>query len=202
MKNLAKVLGIFGLVAMTFFSCDQPNETGTADSVSENSEVVPGDIKIAYIQTDSVITKFDFYKKRSEEITDKGKKFESELSSRAKGFEQEVTNFQQTASSMTPNQARAKEEDLMKKERNLMTYRDNLMQELSADESKLYSEVYDQIQEFLTGYAQEKELDMILSHTRGGAVWYSKKSLDVSEDVIQELNKRYASNQTQSDTIK
>jgi outer membrane protein len=201
-KNLAKVLGVFGLAAMTFFSCDQPNETGTTDSVSENSEVVPGDIKIAYIQTDSVITQFDFYKKRSEEITDKGKKFESELSSRAKGFEQEVTNFQQTASSMTPNQARAKEEDLMKKERNLMTYRDNLMQELSADESKLYSEVYDQIQEFLVGYAQEKDLDMILSHTRGGAVWYSKKSLDVTDDVIQELNKRYASNPTKTDTIK
>ncbi len=202
MKKSAKVLGMFGIAAMTFFSCNQPGETASSETASENSELVTGDLKIAYIETDSVITKFDFYKKRSEEITDKGKKFESELSTRAKGFEQEVTNFQQTASSMTPNQARAKEEDLMKKERNLMTYRDNLMQELSADESKLYSEVYDQIQEFLVGYAQEKELDMILSNTRGGAVWYSKKSLDVTEDVIGELNKRYASNPTKVDSIK
>lgn len=190
------------LAGVTLFSCNQPNESTAAEPVGDNSEISIGDLKIAYIQTDSVITKFDFYKKRSEEITEKGKKFEGELSTRARGFEQEVSNFEQTAQSMTPNQARAKQEELVTKERNLMTYRDNLMQELSADESKLYSEVYDQIQEFLSEYAESRDLEMILSYTRGGAVWYSKKSLDITQDVVDALNKRYANNQVKSDTTK
>ena len=56
----------------------------------------------------------------------------------------------------------------------------------------MYSDVYDKVQEFLTQYAEEKELEMVLSYTRGGAIWYSKKALDVTEDVIAGLNKKYA----------
>ncbi len=204
-KNVKKITLVFGIIALagfTLFSCNQPNESTASNPDGGNSEISIADLKIAYIQTDSVITKFDFYKKRSEEITEKGKKFEGELSTRARGFEQEVSNFEQTAQSMTPNQARAKQEELVKKERNLMTYRDNLMQELSADESKLYSDVYDQIQEFLVEYAETKDLEMILSYTRGGAVWYSKKSFDITQDVVDALNKRYANNQVKSDTTK
>ena len=193
MKKLAKVLGFLGVVAITFTSCKQQGQSSNSNSGSEaTADVSITDLKIAYVLTDSVISKFDFYKEKSEEITEKGKKFESDLSSRARGFEQEVANFEQTASSMTMNQARAKQEELVRKERNLMTYRDNLMQELSADEAKLYSDVYDKVQEYLTQYAEEKELEMILSYTRGGAIWYSKKALDITEDVVAGLNKKYA----------
>lgn len=193
MKKLAKVLGFLGIASITFTSCNQQGQSSISNSNPEaTADSGITELKIAYVLTDSVISKFDFYKEKSEEITEKGKKFESDLGSRARGFEQEVANFEQTASSMTMNQARAKQEELVRKERNLMTYRDNLMQELSADEAKLYSDVYDKVQEFLTQYAEEKELEMVLSYTRGGAIWYSKKALDVTEDVIAGLNKKYA----------
>ncbi len=199
MKKLAKVLGVVGFAAMAFTSCDQK---GTSDSsvgtASNDSEVSISDLKVAYVLTDSLIAKYDYFKEKSGEITEKGKKFEGELGSRARGFEQEVSNFEQTANSMTPNQARAKQEELVKKERNLMTYRDNLMQELSADESKLYSDVYDQIQDYMSEYAQENDLELILSYTRGGAVWYSKKALDVTDEVLAGLNKKYSGSKTES----
>lgn len=181
-------------MAVALVSCNQGSDNSTASSSSEGtpSETAMTDIKVAYVLTDSLIAKYDFFKEKSEEITEKGKKFESDLSSRARGFEQEVANFEQTAGSMTPNQARARQEDLMKKERNLMTFRDNLMQELSADESKLYSDVYDQIQEYLATYAEENGFEMILSYTRGGAMWYANKALDVTDVVIEGLNKKYA----------
>lgn len=193
MKKLAKVLGFLGVAAITLVSCKQEGQSSGADAAAEGAaEVSITDLKIAYVLTDSVISKFDFYKEKSEEITEKGRRFESELGSRARGFEQEVANFEQTAGSMTINQQRAKQEELMRKERNLMTYRDNLMQELSADEAKLYSDVYDMVQEFMTEYAQDKDLELILSYTRGGAIWYSKKALDVTDDVIAGINKKYA----------
>lgn len=196
-KKLAKVLGFLGVAAITLVSCKQEGQSSGADAAAESAaEVSITDLKIAYVLTDSVISKFDFYKEKSEEITEKGRRFESELGSRARGFEQEVANFEQTAGSMTINQQRAKQEELMRKERNLMTYRDNLMQELSADEAKLYSDVYDMVQEFMTEYAQDKDLELILSYTRGGAIWYSKKALDVTDDVIAGINKKYAEKKT------
>ncbi|HSJ67135.1 MAG TPA: OmpH family outer membrane protein [Anditalea sp.] len=193
MKNLSKVLGVLGVAALTFTACDnQGNTSSTAPSATTaDSEVSIADMKVAYIHTDSVINNFEFFKERSAEIADKGKKYESELSNRARGFEQEVANFQQSANSMTMNQARAKEEELVKKERNLVSYRDNLMQELSAEESKLYNDVYDRIQTYLNSYAEENNLEMILSYTRGGGVWYAKGNLDVTNSVIEGINSQY-----------
>lgn len=195
MKKGLKLIGVLGLATVLFYGCDKK---GTASSEGEASSEIAqsGDIKIAFIYTDSVINKFDFFKKKSAEITEKGKKFEGDLQSRAKGFEQEVANFEQTASTMTMNQARAKQEDLVKKEQNLMTYRNNLMQELSTDESALYSEVYDQVQKFMKEYAKTNNIDVVLSYTRGGAVWYASEAIDVTASVIEGLNKEYNANPT------
>ncbi|WP_200979037.1 OmpH family outer membrane protein [Echinicola sp. 20G] len=195
MRKFSKALGILGIAGTLLVACNNKgNESTTAGAgTSGEGTVELSDLNIAYINTDSVINNYQYFKDKSSEISEKGKRYESELSNRAKGFEQEVANFQQSAQNMTPNQSRAKQEDLMKKERNLVTYRDNLMQELSADEANLYNEVYDKIQEFLKGYAEENNLEMILSYTRGGGVWYAHEALDVTTSVTKGLNDAYSS---------
>ncbi len=199
MKKGLKLLGLLSLASVLFYSCDKAGTSATSESGSAES-VAAGEINVAIVYTDSVINKYDYFIKRSGEITEKGKKFEGDLQGRARGFEQEVANFQQTGGNMTPNQQRAKQEELVKKEQNLMTYRDNLMQELSADESNLYSEVYDRVQKYLKQHAEKNNIDLILSYTRGGAVWYAKEPLDITSTVIEGLNKEY--NATPADSAK
>lgn len=188
MKKINNVIAILGVAGLLIAACS-PSPTPSEDSFENgNGEINIADLKIAYIQTDSVINKFDFFIAKSGEIAEKGKKYEGELASRARGFEQEVTNFQSSANTMTINQARAKEEELVQKERNLVTYRDNIMQELSADENKLYNEVYDMIQAYLKDYAKENDFKMILSYTRGGGLWYADNELDITSSVIAGIN--------------
>ncbi|SDD23541.1 periplasmic chaperone for outer membrane proteins Skp [Algoriphagus faecimaris] len=201
MKKGFKIFAVLGLVGMLSYAC-QPaaTDSNSSTSSSDSSSDVPVDMKVAYVYTDSVINQYEYFKKRSDEITEKGRKFEGDLQSRARGFEQEVANFQQSGGNMTLNQQRAKQEELMKKEQNLVTYRDNLMQELSVDESNLYNEVFEQVQSYLKTYAEEKDLDLILSYTRGGAIWYGKKAFDLTNEVIEGLNKEY--NQSPKDSVK
>lgn len=190
MKRGLKLIGALSLATVLLYSCDKAATSTTAGDNS-GKEVKQGDISIAFVYTDSVINKYDYFKTKSEELTEKGKKFEGDLQGRASGFQQEVQTFQQTGGNMTVNQQRAKQEELAKKEQNLMTYRDNLMQELSADEAALYSEVYDKVQNYLKTYAESNDLDVVLSYTRGGAVWYATDALDLTESVLEGLNKEY-----------
>ncbi|MEX2594260.1 MAG: OmpH family outer membrane protein [Anditalea sp.] len=193
-RKLSTVLGVLGITAIVFSACENQGKTSSTVAIDgETSAVDISDLKIAYIHTDSVINNYTYFIERSADIAEKGKRFEGELSSRAKGFEQEVANFQESASNMTMNQARAKEEELVTKERNLVSYRDNLMKELSADENTLYNEVYDKIQEYLKEYAKENDLEMILSYTRGGGVWYANEALDITKSVSEGINNDYSS---------
>lgn len=193
MKKGLKFFGVLALASVLFYSCDQKTAS-TAETASTGEGVAAGDMKVAFVYTDSVINKYDYFKKMSEEITSKGKRFDSDLQSRAKGFEQEVATFQQTGGNMTPNQARAKQDELVQKEQNLMTYRNNLMQELSADEAKLMNDVYEKVQTYIKDYAKENNIDIILSYTRGGAMWYATEAIDVTASVVDGLNKDYLAN--------
>jgi len=198
-KKGLKLFGILGLATVLFYGCNQPAQTSAEVETSANSGS-KGDLNVAFVYTDSVINKYEYFVKKSEEITEKGKKFEGELQSRAQGFEREVANFQQSANTMTQNQAMAKQDELGQKQQNLITYRDNLMQELSVDEANLYNEVYTQVQDYLKTYAKDNSLDVILSYTRGGAVWYASDAMDLTNSVIEGLNKKY--NSTPTDTAK
>ena len=192
MKKGLKLIGVLGIAILLFYSCSQKSEPTSSSSAEER--VAAGDMKIAFVYTDSVINNYVFFKNKSEEITEKGKKFDADLQSRARGFEQEVATFQQTGGNMTQNQIRAKQDELMQKEQNLMTYRNNLMQELSSDESKLLNEVYEQVQIFMKEYAKENGIDIILSNTRGGALWFATDAIDVTQKVTEGLNSKFNSN--------
>jgi outer membrane protein len=192
-KKGFKFFAVLGLASVLFYSCDKKSAS-TTDGATSEERIAAGDMKVAFVYTDSVINKYDYFKKLSEEITEKGKRFDSDLQSRARGFEQEVATFQQTGGGMTQNQARAKQDELMQKEQNLMTYRNNLMQELSADEAKLMNDVYEQVQAFMKDYAKENGIDIILSYTRGGAMWFATDAIDVTASVVEGINKKYAAN--------
>jgi outer membrane protein len=189
-RKITFTVGVFTILGFLIGACN-PSETEKSMADETADEINFTDLKVAYIYTDSVINNYEFFKEKSAEIAEKGKRYEGELTSRARGFEQEVQNFQSSANNMTINQAKAKEEELVAKERNLVTYRDNVMQELSADETKLYNEVYDKIQDYLKVYAAENDLEMILSYTRGGGVWYADSTLDITQSVVNGINDTY-----------
>ncbi|MFN3996552.1 OmpH family outer membrane protein [Algoriphagus sp.] len=200
-KRGLKILGVLAFASVLFYSCDQKSAT-TTPVESAGDGIAAVDLKVAFVYTDSVINKYDYFKKMSEEITSKGKRFDSDLQSRARGFEQEVATFQQTGGNMTPNQARAKQDELVQKEQNLMTYRNNLMQELSADEAKMMNDIYEQVQLYIKEYAAENDIDIILSYTRGGAMWYASDAMDVTASVVEGLNNKYSSKTPGATTTK
>jgi outer membrane protein len=196
MKKHIFLLLLF-LGSSTLILAQQPPPLPPKKNVNSGTQVLGveqkeiRDLKIAFVYTDSVINNYDFFKEKSEEITEKGKKLDLDLQTRAKVFEEELAMFQKTGGSLSENQIRAKQDELMQKEQNLISYRDKLMKELSEDESKLLNIVYDQVQEYMKEYAEKNDIDLILSYTRGGAIWFAIDAMDVTKSVIERLNWKY-----------
>lgn len=146
---------------------------------------------IAYINSDSLLSKYELSKEIQEQLKNLEAKYEAEFANRAKGLEGEIANFQQNAQSMTINQARAKEEELMRKRNNLMQYQENLSQKLMAEQANLNEELYDRVSVYLKEYGQKENLDVVLTYTKGSGVLYASDSLDITNAVIAGLNERH-----------
>jgi outer membrane protein len=135
-KNLSLILNVVLLLAVgalyfLFFNqkADLPQLQASTGG-AKRSEAV-----IAYINSDTLLNRYEFSKEIQSRLQELEKKYEAEFANRAKGLENEVAAFQQTAQNMTINQARAREEELLRKRNNLMQYQESLGQKLMAEQA-------------------------------------------------------------------
>ena len=192
MKNLSLILNIVLLVAVIILYVLHFAPGGkTASHSTSSSDTSSTNLKIAYINSDSVLKHYDYLKVNRDQLEAKTKKMDSEYRNRAVGLQNEITAYQRNVSSMTLGQARAAEEDLGKKQQNLQLYQQTLQQQLMQEEAKLNKELYDRITTFLKGYGQEKGLQVVLKFDPTSDVLYGGESLDITPDVIEGLNKMY-----------
>jgi len=203
-KNLSLILNGILAVAVIYlyvlhFSGGSPAEPEQASNVSAGG--IP---KIAYVNSDTLLQYYDFFQDKRAELEDKAQKLQSDYETRAKGLQSEITAFQRNAGSMTMNQARALEEDLMKKQQNLVQYQQNLSTELMQEEAKVNEELYEKVAEYLEEYGANQNFKVVLTYTKNSGVLYADDSLDITRVVVDGLNERYnsadAGSSTQNDS--
>jgi outer membrane protein len=192
MKNLSLILNAVLLVAVgVLFYLHFSNKNTSSSSSDSSASTVPGDIKIAYINSDSVLEHYEYLKTNRVQIEEKTKKIEQEYRNRAQGLQNEITAYQRNVSNMTLGQVKAVEEDLGKKQQNLQLYQQSLSQQLMEEEAKLNKALYDRVTTYLKKYAAEKNLHVVLKYDPTSDVLFAGEALDVSKDVIKGLNEEY-----------
>ncbi|HZX74391.1 MAG TPA: OmpH family outer membrane protein, partial [Cyclobacteriaceae bacterium] len=150
MKNISLVLnGILllavGVLYYLHFSSPQSESTST-------SGVAAGELKMAFINSDSVLKHYDYFEVIRGKLESKGAKFDQDLRVRAQSLQKDIAAYQQNANNLTVNQAKAVEEDLGKKQQNLQLYQQSLSQELSSDEAQMNTELYSKVTAYLKKY--------------------------------------------------
>ncbi len=189
MKNLSLILNIVLLVAVAVlfflhFSPKSPaSDNGAPGTVS--------DLKVAYINSDTVLKYYEFLKVNRKQLEDKSTQMEQDLRNRMTGLQNEIAAYQRNVSSMTLGQVKATEEDLGKKQQNLQLYQQSLGQRLAEEEAKLNRELYDRITNYLKEYGAEKDLQVVLKFDPTSDVLFAGEALDISQDVIKGLNEAY-----------
>jgi outer membrane protein len=188
MKNLPLVLNAVLLVAVAVLF--YLHFSGSSASQPASS-AVSGDLKIAYINSDTILKYYEYFKINSERLEAKGKRLDQDLKSRAQGLQGEFESYQRNASTLTIGQARAVEEDLGKKRQNLQMYQESLSQEIMADQDKMRGELYSRITKFLKSYSQQKGIQVVLKFDAASDLWYGEGALDISKEVVNGLNEEY-----------
>jgi outer membrane protein len=189
MKNLSLVLNAILLVAvgvLYYLHFSTNNSPGTSES-----SVAAGDLKIAYINSDTVLKYYEYLKTTKVKLEEKTKKMDQDYRNRAMGLQNEIAAYQRNVSNMTLGQVKAVEEDLGKKQQNLQMYQQSLSQQLMEEEAKIQKELYDRITVFLKKYGSEKGLQIVLKFDPTSDVLFAGQPLDISQDVITGLNSAY-----------
>ena len=192
MKNLSLILNVVLLIAVgaLYFMHFSENPDKEQETPEEKTSV---EYTVAYINSDTVLQNYDYFKKIQKDLQDKQAKFEADVQNRAQGLQREVSDYQQNAGNLTINQAKALEESLMQKQQNLQLYQQRLAQDLMTEENKVNQELYKRITEFLKDYGQKNDLQMVVKFNQGSDVLFATDGMDITRDVISGLNQEYTS---------
>ncbi len=187
----------FLLLALTAISCSNGAST-TSTSTSQDAVVTDGagiayTGKIAFIRMDSLMNGYGLYMDLGSEFTKKQQNVQKELENKGRSLEREVMEFQEKAQKglITTYQARTTEENLQKKQQQILTYRDKVLGELANEEAIIGAQISDAIFTYLQEYNADKKYSMILQTMGGNPVIIADPALDITGEVLAELNKRY-----------
>jgi outer membrane protein len=200
MKNLSLILNIVLLIAVAIlFYLHFSGRPAGAGAVTDSSST-PSDLKIAYINSDTVLKHYEYLSVVKGDIENKTKRMQQDFQNRLAGLEKEIEAYKRNVNNMTLGQVRAVEEDLGKKEQNLRMYQQTLSQQVMEEQEKLNKELYDRITVFLKKYGQEKGLQVVFKYDQTSDILYGGQGLDISQDVIKGLNDSYKSEGAKADT--
>jgi outer membrane protein len=200
MKNLSLVLNVVLLVAVIVLYVMFFSEKKSGMNGSSSSDTSSVNLKIAYINSDSIVKYYEYLKVNSEQLESKSQKMDQDYRNRAMGLQNEMTSYQRNVSSMTLGQARAAEEDLAKKQQNLQMYQQSLQQQIMAEQEKLSKDLYTRVTAFCKKYGKEKGLQLILKYDTSSDVFYGSEPLDITQAVIKGLNDEYEIEKSSSKT--
>lgn len=184
-----KKLSVFVLlVSLIAWGCDKTSSTSATTGGKQPSS------RIVYVNTDTLLNKYDYYKDISKASENKRFSLENDLANKARTFQNKVAFFQQRAQQghMTQEQAQTTQMQLQQEEQNIMAYRDKSAQALAQEEAKKTEDILNKIHDYLKEFNASDKYDMVIGYSKGGGVLYAKEDLDITKQVLEGLNKKYA----------
>jgi outer membrane protein len=151
---------------------------------------------IVYVNVDSLLTKYDYFKDTQKVLESKRFQLENDLTAKGRNLQNKVAFFQQRAATMTQEQGRATEASLQKEQQDILAYRERAAQNLAAEEQSKNRQLYDQIYEYLKKENAKNKYEFVLGYTKGGGILFADQSGDQTSRILAGLNKEYKDKQT------
>lgn len=192
LKNVTKLALVAMALTLTVASC---NNNGEKKDNKKEAKVEPAKagqhLEIRYIDEDSVLKNYNLAKDFEEMTT----RLQNEFDQAQKKYSDQLGNFQNSVNQKMQNNQYSSENaykaDVQKyqqMEQNAQNELAKLQQNSGNQMQQSQKQLSDSLHNFLEDYAKKNKYDMILFKSATG---YINPSLEVTDEVIEGLNKRY-----------
>lgn len=169
--------------------CQTPTTTTVAVSTADSTA-----LSIAYVNTDSLLLGYEYALKMNDDLMKKIESSRADFNQKYSVFQQDAVEFQRKVNNngfLSLERAQSEQQRLQKAEQDLQELNERLQNELAREQARLSQELHDTLENFLKVYA-EGRYSLILSNNMGDNVLYSIPCLDITAEVVEQLNARYA----------
>ena len=175
-------------------SCNNASPKMDEQPATANDNATGG-VKIAYVEVDSLMTQYEFCKEFTLILQKKSNNARNTLNQKGQALQSAMANFQQKLNNngfTSREQAESQQAAIQRQQQSLQELQARLENELGKETAKYNEGLRDSLQHFLAAYIKDKKYDLILTK-QGDNILLANKRYDITNDVINGLNKHYKS---------
>jgi outer membrane protein len=191
--NVVLLVGLLVLYVLNFYPKAASNDTFGSDiqQTTSTGEVLnAGGFNIAYVNSDTLMANYTLAKKMRSDFETEQSRLENDLKRKQTSFQEDVESFQRQIQLglISMENGQLKEQELMKRQQDLIKLNDTYTNNLMVREMEMNRELYKKITDLLERYNQEMNYDYILGFSPGGGILYANKKNDITSEILQRLN--------------
>ncbi len=194
MRNLSLILNIVLLLAVSYlYYLHFKGNSIETPALSEipKAVTITAPQGIVFVNSDSLLDKYEFYKNKKKEFEDVQERIKKELKTESERLQQDMEQYQQQGGAMTEQQRAQAEEQLTMRQQKLLQKKDVMVEKLDVEQSKSSDELYSRLHEYFTRYNKDHNYSYILGFQKGGGILFANDTLNITRQVIEGLNKEY-----------
>jgi outer membrane protein len=150
-----------------------------------------GELKIAFVNSDSVSKYYDFTKLIEADLLAKQAAAESKLKGLYGAYEKKQKAIEKEFKILGDAEKQEKMQELGLMEQNIMQEEQKLNQELQQLEAEVMNDYVTKTNAFMQNIGKQLGYDYILSFRLGGQILFANPELDITKEVIVLVNKEY-----------
>ena len=189
-------LGLAGIYILHFTSKGGASDKPSKVNVNAKAPVMKADgLKIAYVDTDSLLSKYQYAKDLEAELLAYKNQQEAYGKQQMEQFQKDYQDYLKNGASMTLSQQQAKEAELKKRAEKMATLEQELtakiMQRQMEENTKLLNAIFANVREY---NEQNQKFDIILRKTQENSptLYLNPETVvDITDEIIEQLNKDY-----------
>ncbi len=178
------------LVAGSIAAC---NQNKTADKSTSSSSAIAANGGIVYVNQDTLLSKYEYFKDMSKRLEDKGKATQNDVGSRQQALQRDAADYQRNANTLSANQRASTEQRLQREGQEFQQYQQSAAAQFQNEQAEEQKKLYEKVANYIKDYAKSKGYKMVLTFQKGNTtMWYGDAGLDVTSEVVKGLNDAYA----------
>lgn len=147
--------------------------------------------KIAYVDSGRILNEYKGTEQAKKAFQSKAKVWQANIDTLTNEVKYSIQKYEKSIATLS-----AKEQDLTKqliqsKQKQLADYQHAIQQNAKEEDGKLTQGVVSQINAFLSKYGKAHNYKLILIANQSGTIAYGRDGLDITNDVIAEMNNEY-----------
>ncbi|WP_436415609.1 OmpH family outer membrane protein [Petrimonas sp.] len=200
MKNnnayiIGGVLAVAILILYILHFTSAPGKSGGKNGdftalLNDSSVTLP----IAYVNVDSLLTNYNFWKDLSEALMRTEENSRASLVQKERQLNAAAQEFQrklQNNAFLSQDRAEQEQQRVLKMQQEYQQMAERLSQEFAIEQQKLNAELNDTVRIQMKEFNKTKGYQIIFSNTGSDNILYADEKYDITKEVTDFLNKRY-----------